>query len=128
MNKTVLIIEDNPKNMKLFKDILQANGYTTIETVDAKKGIELAGALNPALILMDIMLPEINGFEAVRILKADAKTKAIPVIALTSFAMAGDKEKAFEAGFDGYITKPINVREFVKEIAKIMALSSYQNC
>jgi two-component system, cell cycle response regulator DivK len=121
MNKTVLIIEDNPKNMKLFKDILQANGYTTIEAVDAKKGIELALAHKPDLILMDIMLPEINGFEAVRILKSDEKTKGILVIALTSFAMAGDKEKAFEAGFDGYITKPINVREFVKEIARIIS-------
>jgi two-component system, cell cycle response regulator DivK len=121
MNKIVLIIEDNPKNMKLFRDILQANGYTTIEAVDVGKGIALAVAHKPALILMDIMLPEINGFEAVRILKSDEKTKAIPVIALTSYAMAGDKEKAFEAGFDGYITKPINVREFVKEIARIIS-------
>lgn len=122
MNKTILIIDDNYQNTKLFRDILQVNGYATIEAVDAKKGIELAIARKPALILMDIMLPEINGFEAVRLLKSDERTKAIPVIALTSFAMTGDKEMAFKAGFNGYITKPINVREFVKEIAKIISL------
>jgi two-component system cell cycle response regulator DivK len=120
MDTTVLIVDDNPKNVKLFRDVLQANGYSTIEAVDGKQGIESAIAHAPALILMDIMLPVLNGFEAVRILKSDAKTKAIPVIALTSYAMTGDKEKAFKAGFNGYITKPINVREFLREISKFI--------
>jgi two-component system cell cycle response regulator DivK len=121
MDKTVLIVEDNPKNVKLFRDVLQANGYSTIEAMDGKQGIELAVAHKPAIILMDILLPVLNGFEAVRILKSDVQTKAIPVIALTSHAMMGDKEKAVEAGFNGYITKPINVREFLKEISRIIS-------
>ena len=119
MNKLILIIDDTPQNMKLFRDILQANGYSTIEAVDALKGIEMAIEQKPSLILMDIMLPVLSGFDAVRILKSDEKTKNIPVIALTSFAMPGDKERAVEAGFDGYITKPINVRGFLKEVAKM---------
>ncbi len=122
MNKSVLIVEDNPQNMKLFRDILQANGYSTIEAVDGKQGVEFAIAYKPTLILMDIMLPVLNGFEAVQILRADAKTKAIPVIALTSHAMLGDKEKILKAGFNVYITKPINVREFLKEISRIVTL------
>ena len=120
MGTTILIVDDDPKNVKLFRDVLQANGYSTIEAENGKLGVELAFAHKPALILMDIMLPVLNGFEAVRILKSDAKTKSIPVIALTSHAMQGDKEKALEAGFNGYITKPINVREFLKEISKFI--------
>jgi two-component system, cell cycle response regulator DivK len=120
MDTTVLIVDDNPKNVKLFRDVLQANGYSVIEAVDGKQGIESAIAHAPALILMDIMLPVISGIEAVRILKSDAKTKTIPVIALTSYAMTGDKEKAIEAGFNGYMTKPIDVREFLKEISKFI--------
>jgi len=121
MDKTILIIEDNLKNMTLFKEILNSSGYSTIEAVDGKQGIELAFADKPDLILMDIMLPELNGFQALKILKSEAKTKAIPVIALTSYAMRGDKEKALEAGFNSYITKPIDVGEFLKEISTIIS-------
>lgn len=120
MNKTVLIVEDNPKNVLLFRDILHANGYSTVEAVDGKQGVEMAVSMNPDLILMDIMLPVLNGFEVVRILKSDLKTKAIPVIALTSFAMTGDKENALKAGFDGYITKPIDVRHFLEVISTFL--------
>ena len=120
MSKLIQIVEDNPKNMKLFRVILQANGHSTIEAVNGKQGIELAIAHKPDLILMDIMLPILNGFEAVRLLNLDPKTKAIPVIALTSHAMTGDKEKAFKAGFNGYITKPIHMRDFLKEISEII--------
>ena len=116
MPKTVLIVEDEPKNLKLGRDLLLRFGYKTIDATDGEQGIALARAKRPDLILMDIMMPKMDGLEATRILKADAVTKDIPIIALTSFAMKGDKEKAFEAGCNGYIAKLVDIKELLSLI------------
>ncbi len=118
MAKVVLIVDDEPKNLKLFGDLLQKFGYTIIEATDGKQGVELAKARKPDLILMDIMMPNMDGLEATRILKADASTSSIPIIALTSYAMAGDKERILQAGCDQYITKPVDIKEFLKTVAE----------
>jgi len=116
MGKTILIVEDEPKNMTLTRDLLKISGYETIEARDGKEGVEKAKAAKPNLILMDIMMPKMDGLEATRIIKADIKTKHIPVIALTSFAMKGDRERTIDAGCDGYIAKPIDILEVLKTI------------
>ncbi len=121
MAKVILIVEDEPKNLKLVRDLLQVSGYKTIEATDGKQGVALARARKPGLILMDIMMPVIDGLEATRILKADATTRNIPVIALTSFVMKGDKERILQAGCDGYITKPIDIQEFLKKVAEYLS-------
>jgi len=121
MVKTILIVEDDTKNMTLFRDLLEVSGYKTIEASDGKQGIELARAKKPDLILMDIQMPEMDGLEATRILKADATTSDIPVIALTAYAMEGDKERILGAGCDGYLAKPIDIKEFLKEVAEYLA-------
>ncbi len=109
---TVLVIEDNPLNMELVCDILEANDYAVYQACAAQEGIKIAKENNPNLILMDIQLPGMDGLEATQILKEDISTKDIPVVALTAHAMKGDEEKALEAGCSGYITKPIDTREF----------------
>ena len=116
MGKTILIVEDEPKNLKLLRDLLQRFGYEILEASDGEQGVKSAGEKMPDLILMDIMMPKMDGLEATRIIKADIKTKHIPVIALTSYAMKGDREKTIEAGCDGYIAKPIDIKEFLKTI------------
>lgn len=116
----VLIIEDNELNMKLVVTLLKIANYEVIETGDAETGIQLARLHRPALILMDIQLPGIDGLTATRILKGDESLRDIPVIALTSYAMQGDEEKAREAGCDGYIPKPINTRHFLLNILKFI--------
>ena len=121
MAKTILIVEDDTRNMTLFRDLLQVSGYSTIEASDGKQGIELAKAKKPDLILMDIQMPGMNGLDATRILKADATTSNILVIALTAYAMKGDKEMILEAGCDGYLAKPINTDDFLKEVAKYLS-------
>ncbi len=121
MAKTILIVEDDTKNMTLFRDLLQVSGYSTILASGGKEGIELARAKKPDLILMDIMMPGMDGLEATRILKAGAATTSIPVIALTAYAMKGDKERMLEAGCDGYLAKPINTDDFLKEVAKYLS-------
>ena len=118
MSKTILIVEDDPKSLTLVRDLLQVSGYSTIEATDGKQGIESAKTGTPDLILMDIQLPEIDGLEVTRILKADVTTSNIPVIALTAYAMKGDKERILEVGCDGYLTKPIGIKELLKEVAK----------
>jgi len=117
MGKLILIVEDEPRNLKLFRDILKISGYNTIEATNGRQGVELARDRRPDLILMDIQMPVMDGLEATRILKADVRTKDIPVIALTAYAMKGDEEKIREAGCDGYIPKPIEVKEFLKRVA-----------
>jgi two-component system cell cycle response regulator DivK len=102
--------------MKLLRDLLQRFGYEILEAPDGEQGVKLAGEKIPNLILMDIMMPKMDGLEATRIIKADIKTKHIPVIALTSYAMKGDREKTIEAGCDGYIAKPIDIKEVLKTI------------
>lgn len=121
MTKTVLIVEDNDLNMKLFNDLLQANGYATLQTKDGREAMDIARAHRPDLILMDIQLPEVSGLEITRMLKHDDELKAIPVIAVTAFAMKGDEEKIREGGCEGYIAKPISVTGFLETIAKFLS-------
>ncbi len=121
MAKVILIVEDEPKNLKLVRDLLQVSGYKTIEATDGKQGIELAKARKPDLILMDIMMPKMDGLEAARILKADAITRNIPVVALTSYVMKGDKERILQAGCDGYIAKPIDIQELLEKVGEYLS-------
>ncbi|CUW38775.1 Polar-differentiation response regulator DivK(CheY-like superfamily,26-144) [Magnetospirillum sp. XM-1] len=120
MAKSVLIVEDNDLNMKLFNDLLQANGYETIQTKDGREAMDIARKHRPDLILMDIQLPEISGLEITKMLKNDAELKAIPVIAVTAFAMNGDEEKIREGGCEGYIAKPISVANFLQTVARFL--------
>ncbi|MBF0563253.1 MAG: response regulator [Alphaproteobacteria bacterium] len=120
MSKTVLIVEDNDLNMKLFNDLLEANGYRTLQTKDGREAIGLARQHRPDLILMDIQLPEISGLEITKMLKDDAELKAIPVIAVTAFAMKGDEEKIRQGGCEGYIAKPISVATFLQTVGKFL--------
>lgn len=115
---TILIVEDNDKNMKLARDILQAKGYATLEAVTGEDGVRLAKEQRPALVLMDIQLPGINGIEALRQLRADPATASIPVIAVTASVMASDRRQITDAGFDGYVAKPINLKEFVDAVRR----------
>jgi two-component system cell cycle response regulator DivK len=109
----VLIVEDNEKNMKLFRDVLSAKGYATLEATSGEEAVELALAHAPELVLMDIRLPEIDGVEALRRLRSDERTSTIPVLALTAQAMHGDRERFLAAGFDGYVPKPVDITELV---------------
>jgi len=113
MSKKVLVVEDDPKNLKLFRDLLQRFGFEVTEATDGEMGVEAARSGQPDLILMDIMMPKMDGLEATRIIKADPETKHIPVVALTSFAMSGDRERALAAGCDDYIAKPVDVRQLI---------------
>ncbi len=121
MTKLILIVEDDPKSLLLTRDLLQVSGYKTIEATDGEQGVKLAKASKPDLILMDIMMPVMDGLEATRIIKADAAISNIPVLALTSYAMKGDKERILEAGCDGYLAKPFNIQELLKEVAKYLS-------
>ena len=112
----ILIVEDNDKNLKLVRDVLQVKGYQTIEAGTAEEGIELARARKPDLVLMDIQLPGMNGIEALKVLRTDASTAHIPVIAVTASVMQQDRNLITEAGFDGYIGKPINLKEFLDTV------------
>jgi len=112
----ILIVEDNEKNRKLERDVLQFHGYQTIEADTAEEGIRLAQATPPALVLMDIQLPGMNGIEALHHLRADPRTRAIPVIAVTASVMTQDRQNIIAAGFDGYQAKPIEVSQFVAAV------------
>ena len=109
----ILVVEDNEKNMKLFRDVLEASGYRTMEATTGAQAVELAIEHGPALVLMDIQLPDIDGVEALGRLRANARTASIPVLALTAQAMEGDRERFLAAGFDGYVSKPVNIVELV---------------
>ena len=121
MAKVILIVEDDPKSLMLARDLLQVSGYKTIEATDGEQGVELAKSKKPDLILMDIQMPKMDGLEATRILKADATTRNIPILALTASAMKEEKEKTFQAGCDGYITKPFDIKEFLKTVPKYLS-------
>ena len=112
----ILIVEDNEKNLKLVRDVLQVKGYTTLEAVTAEDGIRLAQEHNPGLILMDIHLPGMNGIEALGVLRADSATASIPVIAVTASVMQQDRKLITDAGFDAYVGKPINLKEFLDAV------------
>jgi two-component system cell cycle response regulator DivK len=116
MNKKILIVDDNQDSRELVVKILKNRGYQMIEAVDGEEALEKAIAENPDLILMDISIPKIDGYEATRRLKSQVKFKDTPIIALTAHAMKGDREKAMEAGCEGYISKPINIHELPDQI------------
>ena|SRR5215208_2642373 len=117
-NELILIVEDNDKNAKLVRDVLQFKGFRTLEAATAADGIALAQAEGPDLILMDIQLPDMDGVAAVTRLKAEAQTASIPVVALTALAMASDRERFLAAGFDGYLAKPIDIKSFPDEVRR----------
>lgn len=120
MTKTVLIVEDNELNMKLFNDLLEAQGYKTIQTREGTNVLEIARENKPDLILMDIQLPEVSGLDVTKWLKDDEELKAIPVIAVTAFAMKGDEQKIREGGCEDYISKPISVMHFLSTVEKYL--------
>ena len=117
----ILIVEDNPRDLKLVREVLQANGFQTLGAAAGEAGIELAREREPALILMDIQLPQMSGREAAKILKADSKTQHIAIVALTASAMKGDREALLAEGFDGYIAKPINIKEIAEIVRSYLA-------
>ena len=116
----ILIVEDNEKNRKLIRDVLQVKGYQTIETETAEEGHNLAVENHPALILMDIQLPGIDGMTALKQLRADPLTKTIPVIAITASAMSYNRQAMLAEGFDGYQSKPISVKDFLEEVRRVL--------
>jgi len=116
----ILIVEDNDKNLKLVRDVLQVKGYETLEAGTAEDGLELARARAPDLILMDIQLPGMNGIDALKALRAEPATAAIPVVAITASVMQQDRQEIMRAGFDGFIEKPINLRGLLDSVQKAM--------
>ena len=125
-NELILIVEDNPKNLKLVRDTLQVKGYQTIETETGEEGVRLAHERQPALILMDIQLPGINGVEALHQLRADPVTRHTPVVAVTASVMPQDRTRIMAAGFDGFQGKPISVRELLATVRDILDKRSGQ--
>jgi two-component system, cell cycle response regulator DivK len=118
--KRVLIVEDNELNMKLFHDLLEAHGYATLQTKDGMEALKLARLHRPDLILMDIQLPEVSGLEVTKWIKEDDDLKAIPIIAVTAFAMKGDEEKIREGGCEDYIAKPTSVAKFLETVQRFL--------
>jgi two-component system cell cycle response regulator DivK len=112
----ILVVEDNQMNMKLFRDVLVAAGHRTLEATTGEKAVELATAHRPDLVLMDIQLPDIGGVEALGRLRANERTASLPVVALTAQAMEGDRERFLAAGFDGYLSKPVNVTDLIATV------------
>lgn len=118
--KTILIVEDNDKNMKLARDILQAKGFATLEAVNGLDGVRLALTHKPDLVLMDIQLPDINGIEAFGRIRAHADTAAVPVVAFTASVTPNDRNRITDAGFDAFIGKPINLKEFLATVQRVL--------
>jgi two-component system, cell cycle response regulator DivK len=116
LGERVLIVEDNEKNLKLVRDVLQATGYRTLQATTGEEAVELALSQAPALVLMDVQLPGIDGVEALKRLRQNERTASIPVLALTAQAMSGDRERFLEAGFDGYLAKPVDVGELIEAV------------
>ena len=126
-NELILIIEDNEKNRRLCRDVLQVKGYRTIESENAEAGLDLARAQAPALILMDIQLPGMDGITAMKQLKADPQTQKIPILAITASAMTNNRTAMLAEGFDGYQTKPISLKDFLSEVERVLEQrASYQ--
>jgi len=120
-NELILIIEDNEKNRKLVRDVLQVKGYKTIESETAEDGLKLALEKSPALVLMDIQLPGMDGITALKQLRANPQTKSIPVIAITASAMTNNRQAMLAEGFDGYQSKPISIKDFFGEVERVLA-------
>jgi two-component system cell cycle response regulator DivK len=121
---TILVVEDNEKSLKLARDVLELRGYQTLAARTGAEAIELATRHQPALVLMDVQLPDLDGGAVLARLRADSRTAGIPVVAVTAFAMKGDRERLLEQGFDGYLSKPIDVRSFVDDITPLMKRES----
>lgn len=117
----ILLVDDNPQNLLLARDVLNHHGYRTLEAETAEDGLALARAHRPALVLMDVQLPGMDGVQALEHLRADAETAAIPVAAFTAFAMRNDRERFLAAGFDGYFEKPLDVRAFAAEVGALLS-------
>jgi two-component system cell cycle response regulator DivK len=125
---SVLVVEDNSKNMTLARDVLSHDGYVVIEATSAERGLELAREQQPSLILLDIQLPDgMDGMEAVKVLKHDQRTAAIPVVAVTAFAMKDDRQRALDAGFDGYLEKPYRVQALRDEVQRFLSPKGAEN-
>ena len=122
-NELILIVEDNEKNRKLVRDVLEVKGYKTIESENAEVGLKLAAEQSPALILMDIQLPGMDGFTAMKQLKAAPDTAKIPIIAITASAMTHNRTTMLAEGFDGYQTKPISLKDFLGEVERVLSKS-----
>ena len=120
MKKTILVIEDHEDNRRIVRDLLTSAGYEVIEAVTGQEGVTAAETQGPELILMDIQLPDFDGYEATRRIKANPTLSAIPIIAVTSYALSGDDVKAFEAGCDAYVTKPYSPRELLAKIREYL--------
>lgn len=120
MAKTVLIVEDNELNMKLFRDLLEAHGYQTAGTSNGYEALDLVRKLRPDLVLMDIQLPQVSGLEVTRWIKDDPELRAIPVVAVTAFAMKGDEERIREGGCEAYLSKPISVGKFIETVRRFI--------
>ena len=120
MSRAVLLVEDNHDNRMIYGIMLEHAGYTVIEAVDGEQGLERARALLPALILMDVSLPKMDGYSATRILKADESTAGIPIIALTAHALAGEEQRARDAGCDGYLSKPVEPKRVLEEVRRFI--------
>ena len=120
MKKTILVIEDHEDNRRIVRDLLTSAGYEVLEAINGKEGVTAAEAHHPELILMDIRLPDFDGYEATRRIKANPNLSAIPIIAVTSYALSGDDVKAFEAGCDAYVTKPFSPRELLAKIREYL--------
>ena len=116
----ILIVEDNVKNMKLVRDLLKAKGYDTLEATTGQQGVALALAHSPDLVLMDIQLPDINGIEAFERIRADADTAAIPVVAFTASVTPTDRNRITQAGFSGFVSKPIQLKEFLATVKRML--------
>ena len=114
----ILVVEDNERNMRLFCDVLQASGYRTLEASTGEGAVEVALEQGPDLVLMDIQLPDIDGVEALARIRADERSASLPVLALTAQAMEGDRERFLAAGFDGYLSKPVDIAEFVATVKR----------
>jgi CheY-like chemotaxis protein len=119
----VLVVEDNATSMKLFRDVLLATGYRPLEATTGSQALEVAAKLAPALVLMDIQLPDLDGIAALGRLRADERTASIPVLALTAQAMQGDRERLLAAGFDGYVSKPVDIIELLDTVNRYCGLA-----
>ena len=124
MKRKVLVVDDEPKNLKLARDLLEVFGYKVIEAEDGKQGVEMAKIHKPDLVLMDIMMPVMDGIEATRVLKASGTTQNIPILVVSSQAMKGDKERIIRCGCDGYLAKPFNIHELREVIVELLLKSN----
>jgi two-component system, cell cycle response regulator DivK len=122
--RQILVVEDNERNMRLFCDVLQASGYRTLEATTGEQAVELVFEHRPDLVLMDIQLPDIDGVEALGRVRADDGFASVPILALTAQAMEGDRERFLAAGFDGYLSKPVDIAEFVATVKRYCEESS----